>query len=176
MAGVRPKLDFDAILQETHARIRAYIAGMGIARHEVDDVAQEVYLEFFKGMDKMPDDLAPERWLKGIARNLCLNHIRKCARRGRLHHQALAEILARTESDLAAHSGPDSLQLALDGCLRKLPPKSREILQLRYERDLPSHSIADVLGSTAEAVRIALFRIRNGLKDCITNSLARENA
>ena len=85
MAATNTKLDFDAVLAETHARIRAYIAGMGIARHEVDDVAQEVYLEFYKSLEKMPEDLAPERWLKGIARNLCLNHIRRCARRGRLH-------------------------------------------------------------------------------------------
>ena len=70
----------------------------------------------------------------------------------------------------------ESLHVALDTCLRKLPPKSREILQLRYEQDLPSHSIADALGSTAEAIRIALFRIRNGLRDCIANSLARESA
>ncbi|MCA9205234.1 MAG: sigma-70 family RNA polymerase sigma factor [Pirellulaceae bacterium] len=176
MAATNTKLDFDAVLAETHARIRAYIAGMGIARHEVDDVAQEVYLEFYKSLEKMPEDLAPERWLKGIARNLCLNHIRRCARRGRLHHQALAEILARTESELESPGRVESLHVALDTCLRKLPPKSREILQLRYEQDLPSHSIADALGSTAEAIRIALFRIRNGLRDCIANSLARESA
>jgi DNA-directed RNA polymerase specialized sigma24 family protein len=48
------------------------------------------------------------------------------------------------------------------------------LLELRYERELPSQSIAELLSSTAEAVRVALFRVRNGLKQCIASSLAAE--
>ena len=46
--------DFETILRETHARVRAYVAGMGIAPHEVDDLAQDVYLEFYKNFEKIP--------------------------------------------------------------------------------------------------------------------------
>jgi DNA-directed RNA polymerase specialized sigma24 family protein len=50
------------------------------------------------------------------------------------------------------------------------------LLALRYEQELPSHIIAERLQSTAEAVRVALFRIRNVLKACIGKSLAVEGA
>ena len=176
MAELSVEKDFDSILLETQTRIRAYIAGMGIAPHEVDDVAQDVYIEFYKNFDRQPEGVAPERWLKGIARNLCLNHIRRRARRGRLHHQALAEILVRTESKLEHSLEHGTITHVLDSCVSKLPPKSRKILKLRYEDDLSSQAIADAMKSTSEAIRVALFRIRNGLKECITDCLAHESS
>ena len=167
-------LDFDAILRNTHARIRAYIAGMGIAAHEVDDVAQDVYLEFYKNLEKVPADVAPQRWLKGIARNVCLNHIRRSARRGRLHREALAELLATTETETHRRATEGSLQIALEECCRKLPGDSRQLLNLKYQQDLPSDAIAETLSKSAEAVRVALFRIRASLKSCVQKQLASE--
>ena len=32
--------DFDAVVHDSQAHIRAYIAGLGVPRHDVDDVAQ----------------------------------------------------------------------------------------------------------------------------------------
>ena len=174
MSRPESQLDFDAILRNTHARIRAYIAGMGIAAHEVDDVAQDVYLEFHKNLDKVPADVAPQRWLKGIARNVCLNHIRRSARRGRLHREALAELLAATETETHRRATEGSLQIALEECCRKLPGDSRQLLDLKYQQDLPSDAIAETLSKTAEAVRVALFRIRATLKTCVQKQLASE--
>lgn len=166
--------EFDDIVRRTHVQIRAYIAGMGIASHEVDDLAQEVYLALYRGHDGVPAEVSPERWLKGIARNLCLNHIRRKSRRGRLQREALAELLAELESatDHASQSG--HLDAALEGCYDRLPDDSKRLLKLRYRDDLPSHEIAATVESTAQAIRVALHRIRAGLKDCIMRKLASE--
>ncbi len=166
------ELEFETIVRDTQVRTRAYIAGMGIASHEVDDVAQDVYLELFRNLEKVPPDVAIERWIKGIARNLCLNHIRRVSRRGRLHREALVEIMASLDSPLERLGEQTSVGDALDGCCEKLPEKSKRYLRLRYMEDLPSHTIAEKMNSSAEAVRIALHRIRAQLKDCITHSLA----
>lgn len=175
MSEMITRQTFDTVVRETQVRIRAYIAGMGVATHEVDDVAQEVYLELYRGIDKIPEGVAVERWLKGIARNLCMNHFRKTTRRGRLHREALAEILATTKVDNEHPAVHPEVRQALDGCCESLPDKSRQILVLRYTEDLSSSAIADVLSSTAEAVRVALFRIRAQLKDCIASKLAGES-
>ena len=34
------EFDFDRIVEESQAHIRAYIAGLGVPRHDVDDVAR----------------------------------------------------------------------------------------------------------------------------------------
>jgi RNA polymerase sigma-70 factor (ECF subfamily) len=164
--------DFETILRETHARVRAYCAGMGVAAHEVDDLAQDVYLELYKNFDKIPEGVEPLRWLKGIARNLCLNHFRRSSRRSRLQREALAEILARTDVKTEVPIREGTLQNALDQCLEKLPEKSRRLVKLRYADELTSDAIAKTTNSTAEAIRVALFRIRATLKDCITNTVA----
>ena len=169
------ELDFDVIVRETHPHIRAYIAGMGVPRHDVDDVAQDVYVELYRFSDNIPPGVHPKQWLKGIARNLCLNYFRKQGRRQRLQREAMVEILIRAEQDSGPGLAEGPIRRALDGCYEQLPEESRRLLELRYERELPSQSIAEMLSSTAEAIRVALFRIRNGLKLCIASSLSAES-
>jgi RNA polymerase sigma-70 factor (ECF subfamily) len=172
MTKPSPSLDFDAILRNTHHRIRAYIAGMGVAAHEVDDIAQDVYVEFYRNLDKVPNDVAPQRWLKGIARNVCLNHFRRSTRRGRLQREALAEILVETETETHRHATEGTLALALEECRRQLPDESRHLLELRYQQDLSAAAIAKSLHKTAEAIRVTLFRIRASLKACVARQIA----
>jgi RNA polymerase sigma-70 factor (ECF subfamily) len=168
------ELDFDTIVRETQAHIRAYIAGLGVPRHDVDDVAQDVYVELYRFADRIPAHIPPKQWLKGIARNLCMNYFRRTSRRQRLQREALVEIFLRAEKTESPALSEGPVRRALDGCCEKLSAESQRLLTLRYEQELPSHQIAERLQTTAEAVRIALFRIRNALKACIGKSLALE--
>src|SRR5688572_31387270 len=61
-------------------------------------------------------------------------------------------------------SSEGPVRRALDGCYDKLPGESRRLLALRYEQELPSHTIAERLNSTAEAIRVALFRDRKSTR------------
>jgi RNA polymerase sigma-70 factor, ECF subfamily len=168
--------DFGTIVNETQAHIRAYIAGMGVPRHDVDDIAQDVFIELYRFWDRIPADIPPKQWLKGIARNLCMNYFRRTSRRQRLQREALVEIFLRAERKESPALSEGPVRRALDGCCEKLSTESQRLLQLRYEQELPSHQIAERVQSTPEAVRIALFRIRNTLKACIGKSLGLEGA
>jgi RNA polymerase sigma-70 factor (ECF subfamily) len=167
-------LDFETIVHESHSHIRAYIAGLGVPRHDVDDVAQDVFVELYRAFDRIPPNVPPKQWLKGIARNLCMNYFRRTSRRQRLQREALIEIFLRAEKKESPTLSEGPVRRALDGCCEKLSSESQRLLALRYELELPSHKIAERLQSTAEAVRIALFRIRTTLKACIGKSLAAE--
>src|SRR5207237_5219639 len=166
--------DFDAIVRDTQAHIRAYIAGLGVPRHDVDDIAQDVYVELYRFANRIPTNIPPKQWLKGIARNLCMNYFRRTSRRQRLQRQALLEIFLRAEQSDSPALSEGPVRRALDGCCEKLSAESQRLLALRYEQELPSQQIAERMQSTAEAVRIALFRIRTTLKACIGKSLALE--
>lgn len=166
--------EFDQIVRDTHTYVRAFIAGMGVSRSDVDDLAQDVYIELYKNFDRVPADATPLAWLKGIARNLCLSHFRKNSRRARLHREALADLLARTETPLETSLVECDVREALTRCYEKLPDKSQKLLVMCYQEKMTSAAMAEALASTAEAIRIALFRIRGSLKECITRSLAAE--
>ncbi|HEY3964432.1 MAG TPA: sigma-70 family RNA polymerase sigma factor [Planctomycetaceae bacterium] len=165
---------FNTVLWRTQSHVRAFVAGMGAAPHEVDDLTQDVYLELYRNFDQMPAEVAPEQWVKGIARNVCLNHFRRSARRGRLHREALAEILAGTQAHTEQLMARGSVGIALEECVAKLPADQRQLIEMRYQQDLTSHVIAERLQSTAEAVRMMLYRVRAALKGCVTRSLAGE--
>lgn len=174
MAESPVESEFSTIVWRTQSRIRAFIAGMGAAAHDVDDLAQDVYLEVYRNFDKIPEDVAPERWIKGIARNVCLNYFRRSARRGRLHREALAEILATSQGRLEPLMENHSVGSFLDDCIAKLPSDQRRLLELRYQDDLTSAMIGKRLNSTADAVRMTLYRIRVTLKNCVIRTLARQ--
>ncbi len=162
---------FERILKSTHSQIRAYIAGMGVAPDEVDDIAQEVYLALHRGMRGLSDDVFPIAWLKGTARNLCLNHFRR-EKRYRKHFREVAEIMLRTRVKLEAVSADDSAREALESCLGRLSPGHRELVSMRYEQGKSAESIAREKKSPGETIRVALHRIRKFLRDCISSKLA----
>jgi len=168
--------DFAAVVADSQAHVRAYIAGLGVPRHDVDDIAQDVFVELYRFSDRIPPNIHVKQWLKGIARNLCMNYFRRTSRRQRLQREALLEIFLRAEKKQSAVLSEGPVRRALDGCCEKLSADSQRLLSLRYEQELPSHIIAERLQTTAEAVRIALFRIRTTLKACIGKSLSLEGS
>lgn len=166
---------FEAVLSETESLVRAYIAGLGVPLDTVDDIAQEVYLAFYRSTDRIPDDVGNIRWLKGIARNLTMNHFRRANRQRERQMAAIAELLSRTDEGAAAleESARESGSTLLE-CVGKLSDRSRRLLSLRYERNLTSEQIADLVRSKATAVRVALLRIRGLLRDCMSGRAMEE--
>jgi RNA polymerase sigma-70 factor (ECF subfamily) len=60
----------------------------------------------------------------------------------------------------------------LKGCLLKLAPRARELIWARYHRQRMPEDIAEEIGWTANAVRVALSRARTLLRDCLTSRIA----
>ena len=166
--------EFDRVLRETQGEVRAYLASLGVPLDCVDDLAQEVYLVWFRASGQRPDGVEPVRWLKGIARRMALNFFRQSKRREERRVVVMAELLA-TESDTLPLAVNDSAEAALGHCLGEVSEKNRAVLRLRYEEGLASHVIGARFDMTAEAVRILLLRLRAALRDCITNPLQEES-
>ena len=60
---------------------------------------------------------------------------------------------------------------ALEKCIAKLPAKLRDLLWRRYSRRQRSDEMAEALGMTSNAVRVALSKVRVVLRDCINLQL-----
>jgi RNA polymerase sigma-70 factor, ECF subfamily len=65
---------------------------------------------------------------------------------------------------------------ALADCLRKLSPRSRELVELRYRPQATTQSVAQQLGRSLEAVYKALNRAQRALMDCVERALRSEEA
>ena len=161
--------EFESILRKTQTQIRAYLAGIGVPTHDIDDVAQNVYVELYTHPE-IPADADPLQWLKGIARKTALNYFRRKKNRQARYQKAVNKILLNTVSVFSEDRVPEENSV-LEACLEKLPPHSRNLVETRYFRNITARRIAKNMKKKAEAVRVMLFRIRNELKDCIQKTL-----
>ncbi len=112
-------------------------------------------------------------WAKEIVRRQALYRLRKQAQEGRLFRPISPELFeaisaAFLEED--TEGVPREVQ-ALRQCLQKLPPRQREMLALRYERQQSFEQIGRAAGTTPGAAQRALSRIRMALHDCIAAAL-----
>jgi RNA polymerase sigma-70 factor (ECF subfamily) len=156
---------FEEILQDTQGRLRAYIAGIGVPNHAVDDLAQESYLVLYRNPERLPDDIEPIRWLKGVALRLSLNYLRRSKRLA--NREAAAAVHQLAEAASRAEGKASAMQDRLDHCLALLSDEHRRLVELRYAQGFSSFEIAQRLNSNDGAIRIALMRIRNALRDCM---------
>lgn len=171
--AARESLDaFTAVVREHQAGLRAYIRALGAQDAWVDDLAQEVFLVAYRRRGHFDSDADQGRWLRGIARNLVLNERRKTARRSRLLHDSIIDVLAGEEEStpLDATSQTRLLQ-AMTDCVSRLPARAREMLQRRYADSIDASALARMLRLNPAAIRQTLMRTRAMVRRCIENKL-----
>ena len=159
--------EFTQLVAEQHRQLRSFVRTLGVDPEWVDDLAQEVFLVAWRELDSFDPERDIGKWLRGIARNLVRNELRKDQRRKRILHQRLSELLVRSQDDRKATDWEQFRMSALRDCVEQLAPKSRQIVAGRYGDGWKAPDLADHLGMTAAAVRQALMRIRKQLKQCI---------
>lgn len=159
---------FLAIVQRTEGELRGYIAAWGIQLCDVDDLAQTVYLDYFRAQDRRPAEVEVVVWLKGIARNHCRHHLRGKGR----HAARLAEIgeaLDAAASGALADRAGAGLDLAesLQICLQRVPAVQRSLFQRFYVDGIDAATLAGETRQTPSGVRMAMLRLRSALRRCI---------
>lgn len=166
-------LEFTQLVAQQHQQVRSFVRTLGVAPDWVDDLAQEVFLVAWRERDSFDSQRDIGKWLRGIARNLVRNELRKDQRRQRILHEGLTELLVRPpEGETEAADWQQCRMSALRDCVEQLAPKSRQIVGGRYGDGWKAPDLADHLGMTAAAVRQALMRIREQLKQCIEIQIA----
>lgn len=177
MGTESPTIDasFSEMVADQHRQLRGFVRALGVDPEWVDDLAQETFLVAWRERDSFDRQRDVGKWLRGIARNLVRNELRKESRRQRILHEGLSELLAKTPEATAGNEAWEQCQVpALRDCVEQLAPKSRQIVIGRYSDGWKAPDLADHLGMTAASVRQALMRIRSQLKKCIELGLASE--
>ncbi len=164
---------FSELVREHQAGLRAFIRALGAEEDWVDDLAQEVFVTAFRKRAVFDNSKDFGRWLRGIARRLVANERRKHARRSRLVHGALAEVLTEVPDEVegADDTGSERLSEALQRCVEQLPERSRALLRRRYEGGENATTLAQALQQSAEAIRQSLTRIRLAVRRCVEGRL-----
>lgn len=143
---------------------------------EAEDLAQHVFLQVFKSAHRYEVSARFSTWIFTIARNLCLNEIR---RRSRHPAESLDEMCPENEDlplrqveDVKNYSPPDALlQSELEEkvglALAELPEKQRTALLLCRQEELSYEEIAAVLDCSLSATKSLIHRGRETLKQML---------
>jgi RNA polymerase sigma-70 factor (ECF subfamily) len=166
-------------LEDLVRRHEAYVRGLAARLAprvaEADDLAQEAFLVALRRKDELDLDRDLRPWLAQVVRNLSRQAWDRALREDRLRRDGLAEYLEALDADPSGLFDEPS-KAALRRCLEKLPERSRTLLNLRYNLGLRSEAISEKVGSRADAVRMALLRIRELLRECIDRTLGEARA
>jgi len=139
--------DFEPLVRRVYGYV-AYRIGAGPDSEDVTSECFERALRYRSSYDA--ERGAPATWLIGIARR-CVDDWLGQRREG----------LPESALDRAGHGDLEEVvlgRLSLEQALSRLPPRDRELVALRYGADLSARRIAELTGSTVNAIEVALHR------------------
>lgn len=150
------------------AYIRSCISSYADAEDVLQTVAQDVVVKYAQYDTARPFI----GWALWLAKSRVIDHYRKSGRDRHRFGDEVVDRLSNAFQQLEPEAHPQ--QEALNNCIKKLPEKSLELLELRYIEDLKPQEMAESLGASAGTVRVALTRMRQSLAKCIKGWLKRE--
>ncbi len=128
--------------------------------HRCEDIAQDVFLSAFRRLDTFdPKRSRFSTWLLTIARNKCLNAIKK--KTPEFHDDLPHPVRTRTPYDEAVGR---EWMTRLDRALDDLPPPLKTVFVLAEIMDQPIEEIAKIEGIKHSSVRSRLSRAKKKLR------------
>jgi len=142
--------------------------------HEVEDLAQEIFLKVYKAATRYTPQAKFSTWLYRVVTNHCLNYRRS---------QKRDALLTSTDSSFPGEDKPSlqlaeaqdkqpekllqqqELQAALKRVINELPDRQRIALILYRFEGLSYKEIAQALGCSLSAVESLIFRAMTSLKE-----------
>ena len=153
---------FETIVDRYQGRLLGFCRQMLGSTEDAEDVLQEVFVNAYKAMlaDEREINLRP--WLYRIARNRCLNHLRKPTADAQESMDMVPEVEAASTAE-KVHNREEFRQLLED--VKKLPETQRSALLLREMDALSYEEIAAAMDTTVPSVKSLLVRARISLAE-----------
>ena len=146
-----------------------------------EDVTQDVFMRVVQKAAEFKHEARFSTWLYTIARNLCIDHLRKLSHRrhpsldqapgANPDQPALGESIAdeHPHADVDRSATASEVQACLVSAVSALPEEQREVFLLREIGNLPFREIAEVTGvgenTVKSRMRYALDRLRTALSE-----------
>ena len=189
MTGAAAAAEFTQSTEPFRRELLAHCYRMLGSADEAEDLVQETYLRAWRAYGSFEGRSSLRTWLYRIATNACLTALEQRGRRALpsglggpsgdpdtlppAAEPGLAWVQPVPDALVISGSGDpaaivvtrESVRLALVASLQYLPPRQRAVLLLRDVLGVPAAEVADMLGTSAVAVKSALQRARARLEE-----------
>ncbi|MBO5340534.1 MAG: sigma-70 family RNA polymerase sigma factor [Oscillospiraceae bacterium] len=169
---------FAQLMRDNEKRIYNLTLRMTGNPEDAMDLAQDTFLNAWKGLKFFKGDSAFSTWLYRLASNACIDFLRRQKRR----QDISAPLAADSEDEDRLPEVPDDrfrpdtqleqqeLRRAVDEGLRQLSLEHRQVLVMREVNGLSYQEIADILDLEAGTVKSRIARARLSLRKILLKS------
>lgn len=156
---------FVALYDRYKGAIYAYCAKMLLDRTAAEDLLQETFARAYEHRERLLNSTSFKAWLFTIARNQCLNALRKKGREVGFEPEA-PELPARGATPFGNLLKSEQAEL-VSRTLDQLSPSYREVVVLREYQNLSYAEIAAVTKTTESSVKSRLFKARRKIGEIL---------
>ncbi|MBX3381331.1 MAG: sigma-70 family RNA polymerase sigma factor [Phycisphaeraceae bacterium] len=164
-------VEFEQLARLHAEMLSAYLRSLLGSSSMLDDLFQEVLVVAWRRMKDFDRSRPFDAWLRGIARNIVMEHARKSSLRPAASDPRTLDLLdARFNSFGASLPAGSSFSDGVDRllrCLAALPAAMREVMELAYARGMRLKEVATALGVEEETVKKRVQRSRGVLAECL---------
>jgi len=162
---------FEALFARYRTRIWSYVTSILRDADRAEDVTQEVFISVLRRLRDTERPIAFKPWIYQIAKNACIDELRRARRAREVPFDVDDEAEARVAEQPWSVPGPDSAVESkqrlddLRGAFRGVSELHHRILVLRELEGLSYAQIGERLGMSRAVVESTLFRARRRLAE-----------
>src|SRR2546422_2822619 len=173
---------FELLVSRYHRPLVSCIQGFLKDDEQVNDGLQHVFLQLYVSLPILLRNVSLKAWLFQVARNRCLDEVRKGRRRAEIPFSTLEWKYREEElSPIEAFPDPEplpeevaeriDLQRSLQQAMFSLSPKCRSIVRLHCFRQLSFSEIARMLNIPKNTVKTYYYRSLPRLRRALASSV-----
>ncbi len=160
-------LAFRQLVEKHEAQVRSTVIGMLGETPEAEDVTQEVFIRFYRSLDKFREEAALSTYLTRIAINLSLNEIQRRKKKNRWFGSLQKGSSAFELEDQSANPERSEMKDLLRKALKELEPDFRAVVVLRLIDGYSVKETAEILNVPEGTVASRLARAQKKLKSIL---------
>ncbi len=126
-----------------------------------EDITQEVFYKAMKTKRKFENRSSEYTWLCAIAKNTCMDELRKIERDRKTVSELFDDVVEMKENN------DDEQMLRIHQVLHTLEEPYKEVFQLRIFAELPYKQIAQIFGKTESWARVTYHRAKVSIQERI---------
>lgn len=173
---------FEELVQRDYRRIYQLAYRMVHSETDAADITQETFLRVYRALPRLRADAAMVSWVRRIATNLCLDHLRRRrsapstfsldTRRNDEESEGVLPEIADPAADPALLCADLERNEVIYRAVAGLQPDYRVVIVLHHLEEMGVDEIAGILGIPTGTVKSRLSRARKALQKSLSSYFA----
>lgn len=146
---------FETLIREFQEQLYWQIRRMVLDHDDTDDILQNVFIKAWQGLEHFRGDSRLSTWLYRIAYNETINFLQRpkhiTISLSNTDGEGSEYIKHQLESD--PYFDGEETEIQLQQAIQTLPPKQRQVFNMKYFQEMKYDDISEILGTSIGALK-----------------------